>query len=203
MNKFTTYAAVTTAVLTMLAACGGGGGGGSAPATPVTSSTQSYAGNWALSCDASSEVGIVTSAANVTPITTKPAYTIFSLKSVAASGSNKFAGQTESQYFDNPTCTGVAKDKQTRGFSFTIDGQAVVGDKTVDKVTVTEAAIGGLSAGSTITINGVVYPGSYFTSTIVDQDIFLVEGTKWSTGVSVPAGQYPTVLDPAVFFTKQ
>ena len=208
MKKFAIHAAVSAAALMMLAACGGGGGDApaAAPVTtpvPVTSSALAYAGNWARSCVSYSEIQIVTSATGVTPITTKAAYRIALLKNIAATASGVVAGQSELQYFDNPTCAGTAKDKQTANFSFTIDGQAVVSGKTVDRVTATEAAIGGLSAGTTITINGVVYPGNYFTRTNVAKNIFLVEGTKWSVGTNASADQYPTELNTIVFFTKQ
>ncbi len=126
-----------------------------------------------------------------------------SLKNVAASGSSSVTGQFESQYFDNSTCSGAAKGRQAYNFSFTIDGKFTVGGKTADKVTITDTPIGGLSAGGTITINGVVYPGDYFTRSAVDKDTFLVEGTKWSIGTAAPSDQYPTALETIVFFTKQ
>jgi hypothetical protein len=201
--KFSYFAflAVATAALT---ACGGGGGDApsAVQAPALASSGAVYTGTWVLQCLPDGEVKILTSVTGTTPITTKAAYRITTLKNLIASSST-VTGQNEEQYFDNSTCSGTAKDKQTLNFSFTIDGKATVDSKTVDKVTVTDTAIGGLSAGSTITINGVVYPGNYFTRTSVYKDIFLVEGTKWSVGDSAPAGQYPTSLITAAFFTKQ
>lgn len=204
MKKLTIHAVVSTAVLTMLIACGGGGGGAAPASTPAAvASTQAYAGNWVEQCDIDSFVNSVVSAPGVTPVTTKAVYHIFSLKNIVAVSSSKFTGQVEAQFFDNATCIGAAKGKQTRDYSFTVDGQAVIGGKTVDKVTATQAAIGGLSSGTTITINGVVYPGNYFTTVNLNKDIFLIEGTKWSFGVVTAIDQYPTELVTAAFFTKQ
>ncbi len=198
------YFALLAATAAALTACGGGGSSDAPVALPpVISSASAYAGNWVLQCDSDAEIKIVTSAAGVTPIITKTAYTLVSLKNVAASGSSSVTGQFESQYFDNSTCSGTATGKQAYNFSFTIDGKFIVGGKTADKVTITDTPIGGLSAGGTITINGVVYPGDYFTRAAVDKDIFLVEGTKWSVGTAAPSDQYPTALETVVFFTKQ
>jgi hypothetical protein len=200
--SYFTFLAVATAALT---ACGGGGSDAPAPAQvpPVASAASVYAGTWARQCNEDADVKIVTSAAGVIPATTKPAYRITSLKNVTSSGSSSATGQTELQYFDNTTCSGTAKAKQTLNFSFTIDGKFIVGTKTADKVTVTVTPIGGLSAGTTITINDVVYPGDYFTRGGVEKDLFLVEGTKWFSGKDSAADQYPTELEPVKFFTKQ
>ena len=81
----------------------------------------------------------------------------------------------------------------------------MVDGKTVDQITFKTLAIGGLSAGGTITINGVTYPGDYFTRVSEFRTLALIQGNQWFQGLGakpLPA-PYPTALDPAVTFTRQ
>lgn len=183
--------AVAGCALAALVACGGGGGGDTAAVA-----LSAYAGNWkATSCEQNPEVTIGSVAV----------YEQVYLKDVQASGATSVSGIVEAQLFDNATCTGVARATHRNGFSFSIDGTLAVNGKTVDKITVTDAAIGGgLSSGTTVVVNGITYPGDYFTRTSTDKELSLVEGTNWFFGTgTTAAGQYPTALEATAALVKQ
>ena len=71
--------------------------------------------------------------------------------------------------------------------------------KPVDKVVLRFAAIDpGFSAGTTITLNGIVLPGDYFTNSEEWKEIILVEGNAITFGGdTLDAEGYPTTLLPA------
>lgn len=197
------YLFALVAVSATLAACGGGGGGSDAatPAVNPSSSASKYAGSWASICEKSSEIAIKSVASSTV---TTPAYTITTLKNAAATGASTFAAQLEEKIFDNTTCAGTAKATQSQTVTFTIDGTASSNGKTADKVTIVITPIGGLSAGTTITINGVVYPGDYFTRGGTSKELFLIDGNKLYSGDSaLDASGYPTTIDLTNFLTRQ
>jgi hypothetical protein len=203
MKLYSLLALVT--VSTILAACGGGGGGGgsdaAAPAVNPSGSASKYVGSWASICEESDEIAIKSVASSTV---TTPAYTITTFKNAAATSASSFAGQLEERIFDNTTCAGTAKATQSQTITFTIDGTAQVSGKTVDKVTAVLTPIGGLSSGGTVNINGIVYPGDFFTRGGTDKDLLLVEGNKLYFGGMTPdASGYPTTIDLTNFLTKQ
>jgi hypothetical protein len=203
------------AVTATLAACGGGGGaapaaapgpgtaspapGGApaaapAPAGATTSGASAYAGSWSTTCLLSDELKIGTA----------PAYVLLSWRNLATSSASAFAGQAQEQIFDNNQCSGAAKATHNWAVSFVIAGTTDAKGKLADKVTITEGAIGGgLSAGTTININGVVYPGNYFTRTFTDKELFRLEGNKLFFGTGpLDATGFPTEIAAESFLTK-
>ena len=185
------------AMTATLAACGGGGtaapAGSPAPATGNTGAN-AYVGSWAFPCQLSDEIKIGTA----------PAYVAFGLRNIAASNASTFAGQGQEQIFDNAQCSGAAKATHNWSISFAIAGTIDAKGKLADKVTVTEGAVGGgLSAVGTVTLNGITYPGNYFTRTSVSKDLLRVEGTQLFAGTDVlDAMGFPTEIDPAPIATK-
>jgi hypothetical protein len=207
------------AVTATLAACGGGGGGDAAPVTgtpsagaaapatgvvPAAGTTapiaatatgaSAYTGSWITTCLLSDELKIGTA----------PAYILASWRNLTASSASAFVGQGQEQIFDNNQCSGTAKATHNWAISFLIAGTADAKGKLADKVTITEGAIGGgLSSGGTININGVIYPGNYFTRTFIDKDLFRLEGNKLFFGTGpLDAAGFPTEINATSFFTK-
>jgi hypothetical protein len=182
------------AVTATLAACGGGGGGSDAAAPAATPVVSGYDGNW---------IGLCTSTPSIL-VGTVPVYSL-AILNVTTVTATAVSGDTERRIFDNASCTGTAKATHKSSFSFTIDGTTILDGKTADKVTFKLAAIGGLSAGEIITINGVTYPGDFFTKVSEFRTLFLIEGNKWFEGADakpLPA-PYPTTLSTTSYLTRQ
>ena len=185
--------AIAGCALAALVACGGGGGDNAAVAPGSEVAVSPYVGNWkATSCEQVPEVTINNVAV----------YEQFYLKNVQANGATSVSATGETQLFDNATCTGAARATHSFGISFTIDGTVSVNGKTADKITVTDKAIGGLSSGGTIMVNGITYPGDYFTRTSTDKDLSLVEGANWFFGIGDGLA-YPTALETSASLVKQ
>lgn len=127
------------------------------------------------------------------------------LKGVQGSETATVIGTLEVQLSGNATCTGTPRATHNASFNFTIDGTLPVNGKTADKVTVNVAAInGGVSSGGRIVLNGISYPGDYFTRTSTDKDLSLVEGTNWFVGTEITAASpYPTTLEATAALVKQ
>ena len=177
MKKFTSYALVSAAVLTMLAACGGGGG--DAPvAAPVPASTadatDKYVGSWGLCTPVTNATnGVVSSRA--TFVFTKNSATSLSLK-VNGTG------------FSAANCTGAVLNSLVdvvKG-TYTLNGTKIIGNDTVDLINLT-------STSATIPS----FNGSF-------KDIALVTGTTLYTGASSAADAqgYPTVISRLNVFNK-
>ena len=178
-----------------LLACGGGGGD-SAPATPDAPATASrYVGDWKVQGCEASDVTLVAGGT--------PAYEQTYLKNVQSSSLTNVSGTVESHLFDNTTCAGTPRAIHRRALSFTIEGTTTVNGKVVDKAIASDAAINsGLSAGTRIVINGLSYPGDYFTRTETDKLLLSVEGSNWFFGVPLPSGEYGTTLEPLPLAVK-
>ena len=169
--------------VSILTACGGGGSSTSSavstnpvtPATPVVAVDvrDAYVGTWVTSsCKASTQVQQSNSQFVRQKVTTTMAK--------AAGSTTALSATLVTKYYDSTDigCTGTVLTTETRnGATWTI-GTATK-SMTLPPNTVVATAINisapalnsGLSAGVSITINGLVYPGNYFTAAL-NSDLF-------------------------------
>jgi len=201
-----------------LSACGGGGSdsttesnpassagnpsGGTTTTTPVGTSAagaDKYVGTWVSGC--ADSVAVAASAPTVA-LKQTVAYTFAKVSDAKAS-----LVQVTNIYASTG-CTGAALATHTNAVSsnaLVIDGTATVDGSSVDKVTVTIGAIGGLSAGGTINLNGIVYPGNYFMVTSTTKNLTKLAGNALNFGntAALDAQGYPTALNSNLTYTKQ
>lgn len=163
----------------VLTACGGGGTTTATTSTTPTSTTpvvvtdvrDPYVGVWVANCGPSTlvQVGNTFVKQKVTTTMTK-----------AASSTTVLSAVLETKFFA-PTdvgCTGTALSTETISNAKWTIGTATksmtLSPNTViaTAVNVSAPAIGGFSAGNTITINGLTYPGNYYT-TALNTDLFV------------------------------
>lgn len=78
---------------------------------------------------------------------------------------------------------------------------------TADKVTSNHGPLGGgLTSATTTTINGLVYPGNFFTQTYREKSLFYVDGPRiYVADYELPYGAdgYPTVVSATRYMQKQ
>lgn len=172
-----TVATLSAAVLT---ACGGGGSTSTtttttstAPATPVVAIDvrDPYVGKWVVNCGTSTLVkqGTAFVKQKVTTTLAKAANSTTVLTAVLET---KFYAPTD------VGCTGsvlstetISNAKWTIGTatkSMTLSSNPVI----ATAVNESAPAVGGISAGNTITIGGLTYPGNYYT-TALNNDLFV------------------------------
>jgi hypothetical protein len=82
------------------------------------------------------------------------------------------------------------------------------GNVSADKVTWARSAFGGLSAGTTVTINQLVYPGNYFVRTLNEKGLLSpnADGSRilvGNTAGNLDADGFPTTLRGDFHFVKQ
>ena len=110
----------------------------------------------------------------------------------------RFTG--EQQIFDNPTCAGTPRATYQVATNLVFDGTRVVDGKTVDLYTFRDEPINsGLRAGGTINLNGVVYPGDYFTRTYQEKGLSYLDGDQWFLSGDI---DYPAKLDATPTFRR-
>jgi hypothetical protein len=199
MKKKAIYLAFCSAVA--LAGCGGGGDDNSAAATPQTGiSIQKYVGTWVTDCTPSS---IASVAAPTFELKGKVRLTFSKVSDTQAS----FVRVQD--VYATADCSGdllVSHTNNARGNMLTIDGTATVDGTAVDQLTIVVDNVGGLSAGDTITLNGLVYPGDFFVAKKTVKEIAEVNGDVLKFGdVAAPTDErgYPTKLDSVDVLTKQ
>ena len=209
-TKFLSIAALAVA----LSACGGGGSdsstepgssgtaGNSGVTTPggtAAVGADKYVGSWVSDCKDS--VAVAASAPAV-PLKQTITYTFTKVNDT------KLSAVQVTNIFPATGCTGPALVTHTNASasnSITIEGTATLDGSSVDKTTVTTGAIGGMTAATTISLNGVVYPGNYFTLTSNTKYLAKITGTAMTFGSStaVDAQGYPTALTTTLNYTKQ
>lgn len=178
MNAITTSFLVGLSAV-VLTACGGGGSGTAATTTSATPATpvavidvrDPYVGTWVANCGTSTLVQSGNAYLKQTVTTTF----------AKAAGSTTALATTLSTKFYAPTdvgCTGAVLNTETRSnATWTIGTATKSMTLSPNTVTATAAnlsapAVGGLSGGTSITINGLSYPGNYFT-TPLNTDLFV------------------------------
>lgn len=195
------FASITTvAAASLLAACGGGGDDTVAGNGAVVAGTaDAYAGTWKAPCENTEEVTLAAAPAEVLKVSTTIAL-------AKVSDTRLSAVYTWTYYRAGSNCTGTPVATQTNASpanTLVIDGTITVGGLAADKVTLTRGAIGGFASGGTININGVVYPGDYFTHTASGKELFRVTGNQLQMGgETVDAQGYPTTIDTTWGLTK-
>lgn len=197
--KLNQLAAALAASL-LVSACGGGSDSGAAgtPADPgpdtgnQPAASAKYVGNWTTPCFES--VFAAASAPSVNLMST----TSFAFTRVSDTA---LSVVVQPKVYSTQDCSGAAVNlPATAGASsLTVTGAATISGKPVDKVVLRFAAIDpGFSAGTTITLNGIVLPGDYFTNSEEWKEIILVEGNAITFGGdTLDAEGYPTTLLPA------
>ena len=189
--KTTALTTLATAAALALTACGGGGGGGGSSESSVVTSTTTtgvsddYAGTWA---DATCQVSTVVKAAAGQPgagsflrqkrqlVMSKSSATTLSMNIIT-----KFYAVADTG------CTGTSLQTETRtAYTGTIGGATKTLPRSgtpviASKFTVTGAALGGISAGGTVTIGALQYPGNYFTVATNDEYyVYIYESGKFA-----------------------
>jgi hypothetical protein len=198
---------ISTIAAIFLSACGGGGGDSAdtQPAVIVAPDVaDQFTGKYVSECFGNSEVtesGTTKLVNNIEEITvTKAAAstsgyaiktTFYASADVTCTGT-PLAVQTNSSASNKVTYAGAAK--------VTLNGSAVQGQK----IDVVRGPVGGLSAGKTVTINNLTYPGDYFVRTLTYKSLFYLAGGKLYFGYEPLDSQgYPTVVDPTPSYTRQ
>ena len=192
INSFV-LAGLSTAILT---ACGGGGSSTTTPAATVVVADvrDPYVGTWVVNCGTST---LVQSAGafvkqKVTTTFSKAAGTTTVLSAVLET---KFYAPTDLG------CTGsvlstetISNAKWTFGTatkSMTLSPNTVV----ATAVNASAPAVGGFSAGNVIIINGLTYPGNYYT-TALNMDLYVFSPESGKLYVA-PASA--SVFDPSAY----
>ena len=207
-------AASAMALLLMLAACGGGGGSSSSSADDVGGSTanssdtpgassgglatasaaSTYEGTFRTACVQSDEITF--GGANVN---------LIGEAVITATASDRLAYTLRHTYYDplDRNCTGTALGTQINRSPdnlIVLDGRVDASFNSTqvqaDRVTVTLGAIGGLSAGTVIVINGITYPGDYFLRVETNKDLFYLSPARelYVGNANPGADGYPTGL---------
>lgn len=208
MMKGLSLVALTASLV--LTACGGGGSGdvvdSSNPGTGTDdTSLANYSGTFVGPCvQEESEVLDARTGQSVNVVST---IVVNAISASQATGSVSYAFYGS----DDATCSLSPLSRQTYTsathvfsgpVSIDLNGSAV----SAYRVKTAAAALGGISAGQTVTVNGVVYPGNYFQTPLEILDVFYLDGNKLYTGdldtVTEPSA-YPTALDGSLFGTKQ
>ena len=204
MNTIRHIAAFATAAL--LSACGGGGddagnGDTTLPTGPGTTGTAAaYAGTWKSDCYETDL--IVQASAPNTPlkVTTTLVLTAVNDKQLS------FVDITD--VYPGTGCTGTplrTHRNESTVNAVVLDCPATVAAVAADKVTITSGPLGGgIMAGSTITLNGFIYPGDFFSKTEVVKDVLRIANGQLFFGSEDDRGAdgYPTAFD-ADPLTKQ
>jgi hypothetical protein len=168
--------AIACGSLLMVSLAGCGGGGDDAGASGFAAEpAQKYVGTWVEPCDDS------TVARESAPLVFLKQKVRITYTKVSAS---KLSFVTVSDIYPTTDCSGTPLVSQTNnaaGNSLTVDGTKTVNGQVVDKITVVLSNVGGLSGGAGIVINGLVYPGDYFTAIGTFKDIALVNGNQFIT----------------------
>lgn len=181
-----TWIKLSASVLLALgvAACGGGGGGDDTSPisggnsgdnsggnnTPAPSSLSQYAGTWVPGCMDSDDVvkgGL-------------PAYESHTIVATPDGQNLNLAVTTRIYEPTNTTCSGAASATYQQTGKVVNKGDQTV---TLNGVSLTGQQIdlelnpigGGLSAGGTITLNGFVYPGNFFTRSQAEFSSYIVQ----------------------------
>lgn len=172
------------AAMALLVACGGGGddgpaagaGSGGAGGSGGAAAASRYAGNWKSLdgvCYDDNEVKIRANGID------SPAYSDLSPFEVIATA-NGLQVSAQRRIFDNANCSGQPRATHRIVSNFTFEGQRVVEGKTVDLISYRDEPIGGgISAGNTIILNNVVYPGNYFTRFDQGSGLSYLQGNLW------------------------
>jgi len=175
INSFTV--AAFSAVI--LSACGGGGSSTSttptatAPATPfgAMDALDSYVGTWIANCATSTLVK-----AGAAFVKQKVTTTL----SKAANSTTVLAAVLETKFYApaDVGCTGAVLSTETIGNAKWTIGTATksmtfgVNLVNATAVNASAPAVGGISAGNTITLNRLTYPGNFYT-TPLNTDLFV------------------------------
>ena len=204
-----------------LSACGGGGDGDSTasttsgtttettpPAANTTDAAEKYVGTYLLPCASDDDVRVESSGGEHARSTF-----LYTFKKTAA-GSLNFTEKRTVYADTDSTCSGAVLATHTNNNpsnTFTIEGQVTAPrggvQVTVDKVTSNLGPLGGgLTSATTTTINGLVYPGSFFTQTHREKSLFYVDGQRvYVTDYDLPYGAdgYPTAVSATRYMQKQ
>lgn len=198
MKKVNLLAAAVIAM--SLSACGGGGGGGDDAGDDPSVSVDKYLGTWESICDTSEM-----RAAAAPTVALKQKWRLI-LTKVA---NNKVSFVMVTDIYPTAGCTGTPLATQTNDASansVVIDGTGTIGGAAVGKITFTLSNVGGISAGTTITLNGIVYPGDYFMRTAKYKDVIQLTGSTLLMGdadAALDSAGYPSALDASFPLTKK
>jgi hypothetical protein len=187
-----------------LAACGGGGSGGDDnnnnddgnDPSPSSVGADKYVGTWVLNCAPSS-----LTRAGAT-LHRKVSYTFTKVNDTQVSYT------TFADIYEATNCTGTALTRLSANpGTVQIDDTTTLNGASVDQVTMSRGAwlspVGGtISAGGTITLGGITYPGNFFLKPAPTKDLAQVTSTTLTFGsLSSPldAKGYPTALGSNVY----
>jgi len=206
MKKIKTGIAIS-ALGALLYGCGGGGGGDvgsdataagtSAATTDTTTTTPSdpidkYLGTIVFACSANTWI--------TDPATSAVLKERVTLTSQSKTSATKALFQFKHEVYDTADCSGTPRTTLTVSGANTwlnVDGGTTVNGMAADKVTSSEdVKLPGISAGTTITVNGVRYNAKYVAQT-TGKDLFAFVGKDLYFGdysKALDAQGYPTVL---------
>jgi hypothetical protein len=189
-------ATLLAAFASLVTACGGGGDSGST-ATPTATSDpiDKYATNFTVPCALNGEITSASTGASL--------YSKITASFQSKVSATKMLYQLKIESYAAKDCSGAPLGTITAAGDnnfWQIDGTAVIGADTVDKLTFSKAPFfPGISAAK-ITINGVSYSGKWYgyQTPVVGKDILLLKGSDLYGGdYSKPmdAQGYPTAVE--------
>ncbi len=179
---------------------GCGGGGDDASVTPGTATADAYVGTWKGPCKESRL------STDTTPQVPLREYVTFQF--VKASDS-KLSILVKEDFYTSADCSGSPRVSHTNSSALnalSIDGASTIAGAVTHQVTFTEGPLGGgIQAGGSIILNGIVYPGNFFVDQSVGKTLARVDGTsiKFSSDGPLDAQGYPTTFVEPTVFVKQ
>lgn len=189
---------VATLCATLLSACGGGG------SDSQPDPADKYLGTLVANCDFANASDAATNAT---------LYRVDTLGSPAKVSATKVQYTTTVALYDKMDCSGTARTTLTLSGPdnyVNVDGTATIGDKTVDKLTISVPAYFPGVSGTSVVINGIRYTQSYTSQTPTTQKNIAYGGAdnKVSLGdfnKPLDANGYPTALwtTPYITIKKQ
>lgn len=196
-HPITTLALAAT--LAGLAACGGGGDDTPAGSTAAVDPIDKYIGTFVGPCEVNASVTDAASGAKLgTRVTTV-------LTKISAT---KAAAQYKTGVYAVDDCSGTAAktfDVAGNGSWMSIDGTKTVGTITAELVTWSaEARLPGITAGTSVTLNGIRYVPAYLAASTRKDTQSLVGADLYAGDASALDAQgYPTALQKAPAAKKQ
>ncbi len=177
-------------VAALLGACGGGS----------DDTVDAFAGSWLSDC---TDSFLVAEAAPTVPLKQKFLFTYTKVNATT------LTFVQVSDIYPASGCSGTPLAKHTNTSTANqavVDGATTVGGAPAHKITVTHGALGGgTSATGTIALNGIIYPGDFFTGTKTHKTLLMMKDRVFHIGVMPPldAQGYPTEINMELAFTKQ
>ena len=118
---------------------------------------------------------------------------------VSKVSSSKALFKVTTEFFDTADCSGtplVTQNVAGDNTFLNVDGTVTIDGRAADKISGSKGALGGLSSGGTVVVNGISYLGDYFVHIDTFKHLFAIDAdNNIFTGIPpLDAQGYPTAL---------